>query len=415
MSLYTLDLQVPQALAATVLQQLQAERDTGGFEVISSSVLYSDLNSSYYRLEIFSTSDTEARIRELLQPREPEIHFQLREDLSLYERPLVEIQPRAGLEFRKSFIMTSPEAVSTAQESLLPQRSQLGQLRLTKQRVGLISDGRALQKPHQVTVGLERDGYLLAKHAGLQAYPLWVETENEEQFIRTVESLSPNFLCVRLSSLARNQADDLVTRITELVKLPIIHAERDELAPAIAAVALNAAQRHGRDPDGMSAGIIGIGPTGISLAELLFSFGFTKVFGIDGDHNQLTRLEKGPGMATSLDHIRENADVIIVCPDYVGQLDLKGLQPEQIVLNFTPASMLRTAETNHFYRGYAPHPVFALPGLAAAVQKNGLTKVDLRVRRQLVETLRTAAGLGQLLPIPSAELIRSQVSALSVA
>ncbi len=414
MSLYTLDLQVPQNRAASVLQKLQVERDLGGFEVVSSNVLYSDLNASYYRLEIFSARPAEDRLRELLQGEGEDVVFQIREDLSLYERPLVDILPRSGIEFRKSFMVTSPEALAAAQESLLPQRSRLSELKLTRFRLGLLSDGLALPKPHQVTMQLERDGYLIARYASLQAFPLWIETANEEQLIRTVVSLAPNFFCLRLSALARGSADDIVARISEQVELPVIHAERDETAVAMAAVVLNAAQRHEVNLEGLSAAIIGLGPAGLSLAELLFSFGFRRVFGIDGDPRQLTRLERGRGMAASLDHVYDNADVIVATPDFQVRLDESRLRPEQIVLSFTSWGGPRPegSGTGRLYSGHAPHPVFVLPGLVAAIQQFGLLQIDTTVRRRLAETLRAGGALRQLLPIPSTEMIRTQIQAM---
>ena len=415
MSLYTLDLQVPQNRAAALLQKLQAEREAGTFDVISSNVLYSDLNASYYRLEIFSARPAEDRVREILEPEGEDVVFQIREDLSLYDRPLVEMVPRSGLEFRRTFMMTSPEALATAQESLLPQRSQLAERRVTKIRLGLFSNGLALDKPHQATMQLERDAFLIARHGGVQAFPLWIETNNEEQFIRTVVSLAANFFCVRLSGLSRTDADDIVVRITEQVSVPVIHAERDETAVAMAAVVLNAAHRHDLQVDGLSVGIVGLGPDGLSLGELLLSFGFGKVFGIDGDPRQLTRFERGPGIATSLEHMYENADLVVVTPEYQTNIEQSRLRPEQIFLSFSPGAVIRSesaAPAARFYHGYAPHPVFVLPGLVAAAQQHGLKSIDLAVRRKLTETLRAHSGPKQLLPVPTAELIRNQISAM---
>ena len=415
MSLYTLDLQVPQNRAASLLQKLQAEREAGSFDVISSNVLYSDLNASYYRLEIFSTRPAEDRVREILEDEGEDIVFQLRDDLSLYERPLVEMVPRSGLEFRKTFMMTSPEALATAQESLLPQRSRLAELRMTRIRLGLVSNGLALDKPHQATMQLERDVFLIARHGGLQAFPLWIETNNEEQFIRTVVSLASNFFCVRLSSLSRANAEDIVLRITEQVSVPVIHAERDEMAVVMAAVALNAAHRHDIDVRGLSAGIVGLGPEGLSLAELLLSFGFRKIFGVDGDPRQLTRLERGPGIATSLDHMYDNADMIVITPGQHGHIDQSRVRPEQIVLSFSPTGILRSESgppPARLYHGHSPHPVFVLPALVAAVQQYRLEHITHDTRHRLTETLRAASGLKQLLPVPTVELIRAQVNAM---
>ena len=390
---------------------------SGGFEVVSSNVLYSDLNASYYRLELFSPYYDKAALASLIEERSPGLHFKLREDLSLYERPLVEVQPRPGLEFRKSFMATSPIAVETAQKHLLPQRSSLDNIKLTKKRIGLISDGSALEKPHQVTFQLERDGYLLARHIGVQATPLWLETDNEEQLLRSIVSLAPNFFALRLSSLNVRYALELSERIAENISIPMIHAEFTETAIIIAAILKNAARFNGVELKNKSAGIIGLNASGHGLARILNRLGLKRIYGIDSDSRQLTYFEKMDGMASSLDHIYDTADFVIISPDYPTKLDEERFHKGQVVLSFSPdvldISKLR-ARGVAAYQDHAPHPVFILPGLVAAIQMGKIVSADLDNCMKLMETLESRGDGWQFLPIPSQDLIKAQVDSLSL-
>ncbi len=415
MSLYTLDIQVPREKSNSVLRLFQTDQGNG-FDIISSNILYTDLNSSYYRLEIFSSANDTDQIRTALKADYPDVQFRIREDMSLYERPLVDMQPRQSLEFKKSFMATSPAAVSTVQKYMLPQRSQLRDLKLTQSRIGLFSNGTALEKPHQITVELERDQYLISKHTGIQAFPLWMEAPNEEQFIRAVASLAPNYFALRICGLDNHYALDIPERISNLTDVPLIHAEHAETSTVIAAVVKNAARTHGVEIKEKSAAIIGLSSVGHGLSEALFAMGFARVYGIDADSRQLTRFERTEGIATSLDHVYENADFVIIAPNYPVKLDETRFKEGQIILSFTPDSIdrsnLASEVAGKSYQDHAPHPVFILPGLVAAMQKYDIPCITLDMRLKLIETLQVRDGLDQFLPIPTADLIRSQIQAL---
>jgi len=90
-SLYTLDIQVP--LHNGVNAVLSAFQDAPGqdIDIISTNLLYSEMNSAYYRFEIFSPRlDSDGLLR-LMEAKLPDARSRIREDLSLYKKPLIEI------------------------------------------------------------------------------------------------------------------------------------------------------------------------------------------------------------------------------------------------------------------------------------------------------------------------------------
>ncbi|MCB1319913.1 MAG: hypothetical protein KDK34_06660, partial [Leptospiraceae bacterium] len=190
MSLYTVDIQVPHSSVGSALQAIQAANPRG-IQLISSSLLYSDLKSAYYRLELDTGDMRRPQLESLIRQAGTEIQYRIREDLSIYDHSLIEIVPDKGIDFRKSFAVTSPVTLQMVQEVQYSRREDIR--KISERRIALISDGSAYESPHRVVIKLERDAYLLARHAQVQPIPLWMDSRNEEEFIKTIVSLAQNY------------------------------------------------------------------------------------------------------------------------------------------------------------------------------------------------------------------------------
>lgn len=411
MSLYTLDIQVPRETSGHVLHVFQPEIPNG-LEVVSSNVLYSDLNTTYYRLELFCSGHDRDWLVDLIEANFKKVTYKLREDLSLYDRPLFEMSPRKSIDTRRSFMATSPATLRAAQEYFFRDPENV-RIPPARNRVGLLSNGGVHEFPARMSLALERDAFLINKHTNLQTFPLWIQSRHEEEFLKAAVALAPNFSMLRIGGFARDDALDMRDRLADQLDIPVILSEYVETAGLITAVLKNAARIFQLDLVGGNAAIVGLGPAGHGVADLLVKLGLHRVFGIDHDPRQLARFEKGPGIASSLDHVYENADLIIISPDYPTRLHEERLRRDQLVLSFTPGALdVELAEKNgaHVFQGYPPHPVFIMPGLLGAIQKQGVKRVEADHILRVVETLELRSGESNFLPAPSAELIRSQIN-----
>ena len=413
MSLYTLDIQVPRESSGNVLRVFQPEKPNG-LEVVSSNVLYTDLNTTYYRLELFCMGHDRDWLVDLIEGNFKSVTYKLREDLTLYQKPLLEMSPRKALDSRRSFMATAPPTLRAAQEYFFRDPESL-KVPPSSARVGLLSNGSGHEFPARMSLELERDAFLINRHTGIQTFPLWVNSRHDEEFIKTALSLAPNFFALRIGGFARDEALDLYDRLEHELERPVILSEFVETAGLVTAVLKNAARIHGRELEGATVAIIGLGPAGHGVAGLLEQLGVRRVLGIDHDPRQLSRFERGPGIASSLEHVYENAEFILISPDYPTRIHEDHLIEDQLVLSFTPGALdTEAAESTgaHVFQGYPPHPVFLLPGLMGALQKHKLERIEPEHILRLIETLEVH-GENHLLPAPSTDLIRSQINILS--
>lgn len=417
MSLYTVDLQVTRDAASDVAGLIGLDYNApDGFELISSNQLYSDLKSVYYRLEIFVHTSTADALQERIAGAGPGVlQHRIREDVSVYEGPLLEITATRNIEFRKNFVATAPAALRQARDRLYSRPEDLDRLR--GERVGLLSDGSRYEHRHFAGLQLERDAYLVARHAGLQPMPAWIDARNEEELIRTVQALHGNYTSLRLSGLDPDYAMDVVERLDELIEIPIVHAESTERSLLMAAVLQNAARFHDMPLSGTTGAVIGLGPEGEGLLGFLLQLGVTRVYGIDSNLRQVSRFEKKGGIASSIDHVYDYADFVVITPDCPVRLDDKRFHAGQLVLSFHEGSInprhMPPEVAERCYQGGEPHPVFVLPGLFGAIQRTRPRKITEDMLRRFMQTLITRGDQSGFLPVPSQDLFRAQFESLS--
>ncbi|MBX7058722.1 MAG: hypothetical protein K1X75_11710 [Leptospirales bacterium] len=412
MALYTIDLQAPRKGPAR--SALPSMWPTAGIDIISCQRLYSDPQADYFRIEALANEDARQQIEQDIRRDLPDAIYRLRMEPEQFGSPLIEVRAARKIDFRRAFVTTGEEALQRAASSLYATEDSTKAL--TGRRILLCSEGGALRAPHLASLHLERDAFLLARWTDLQPAPLRIAPRNEEEFIKTCVALATNGCAIRLSCINPEYALDLAERLGEQLPIPVIHAEQSEMALALAAAMSNAARLRGRQIEGAAVAIIGLGPAGHGLKDFCLRLGAARVYGIDADSRQLTRFERGAGIASSLDHVYNAADVVVVTPDFQGRLEEERFRPEQVLLSFSSSVDPRRMSTevhNQAWIGAQLHPVFALPGIAQGILRGRVQRFAFEHAWAIFQTLLLKDGDAGLLPAPSSELIQRQAEALA--
>jgi len=411
--LYTADIRAPRDRVGEILRLFEERQKRGELLLLGATLLYTDPAAANYRMEYFAEPRRAEDLHEMLRERDG-VHCRHREERTQLDGPLVEMQAARQIEFRRSFLATSPSSLAHARETAFASRKEVRR-KLAGGRIALLSDGSAFEARHQVAPELERDAYLSVRHAQVQATPLWLEARNEEEFIKAAIALAPNFFALRLSHLAREYALETSDRLAEMAEGPVYLAEYAETALLLAALVINAGRLHGRQLEGATVAVIGLGPAGQGLKDFLVRRGAQRVLGIDADMRMSSLFEKKDGVASSIDHVYDNADFIVICPGYRTRIEEKRLHDDQIILSFSDAidhNLLPDGVRGRCHQTEEPHPVFVAPGLIGALQRNPKLSVTADALLPLLATLTDFDAQGALLPPPSADLFKQQFECL---
>ena len=187
-------------------------------------------------------------------------HIETREDLSLLYTPGV-AQPCREIQadYEQSFALT--------------RRGNL---------VAVITDGSAVLGlgdigPAAGMPVMEGKCALFKEFAGVDAFPLCVDTHDVDKLVETIALISKSFGGINLEDIAAPRCFEVERRLKEVCDIPVFHDDQHGTAIVVAAALLNAVKVTGKEMGKLRIVINGAGAAGIAIAKLLLSMGFGSI------------------------------------------------------------------------------------------------------------------------------------------
>jgi malate dehydrogenase (oxaloacetate-decarboxylating)(NADP+) len=183
--------------------------------------------------------------------------------------------------------------------------------------LGLGNIGAAASKPV-----MEGKGLLFKIFADIDVFDIEVNTENVEEFIKTVKNIAPTFGGINLEDIKAPEAFEIETRLKAELDIPVMHDDQHGTAIISAAALLNALEIADKDIQDVHIVVSGAGAAAISCTRLYQSFGAKRenivmldskgVIRNDRDNLTIQKAEFATERKIdSLDQAMINADVFI--------------------------------------------------------------------------------------------------------
>jgi malate dehydrogenase (oxaloacetate-decarboxylating) len=115
---------------------------------------------------------------------------------------------------------------------------------------------------------------LLYKYlGGVDAYPICLDTTNENEIVRTVEILQPGFGGINLEDIAHPKCFPILNRLKKTCHIPVWHDDQQGTAIVILAGLINALKVVRKKITSVKIAIIGAGAANVCISNLLFFYG----------------------------------------------------------------------------------------------------------------------------------------------
>ncbi len=121
---------------------------------------------------------------------------------------------------------------------------------------------------------LEDACILFKTFGGVDAFPICLNTQDEEEIIATGQAIWPTFGGFCLSGIASPHCFTIADHLARAVNIPVLHAEQHATAAAVLGGLYNALRLVDKAKESVHIVINGAGPAGIGLAHLLLGDGF---------------------------------------------------------------------------------------------------------------------------------------------
>lgn len=220
--------------------------------------------------------------------------------------------------------------------------------------VAVVSDGSAVLGLGNIGPGaalpvMEGKAMLFKELAGVDAFPICLDTQNPDEVVAAIKYIAPNFAGINLEDIAAPNCFEIEQRLQGLLDIPVIHDDQHATAIAVLAGLINALKVVGKNKKDCRTVVIGSGAAGSGVARLLLSWGIGDVIMVDS-RGIISRSR------TDLDNNKTELLKITNKQDIVGRLD-DALIGSDVVLGLSQADLL-TAE---HIKSMNSHPiVFAM-------------------------------------------------------
>lgn len=122
---------------------------------------------------------------------------------------------------------------------------------------------------------------LFKEFAGVDAFPICVDTKDVDEFVRTVELISKSFGGINLEDISAPRCFEIEKKLKERCDIPVFHDDQHGTAIVASAAMLNAAKVVGKKFSDMTLVINGAGAAGCAIAKHFVSMGMGDVILVD--------------------------------------------------------------------------------------------------------------------------------------
>lgn len=152
--------------------------------------------------------------------------------------------------------------------------------------VAVVTDGTAVLGlgnigPKAALPVMEGKAVLFKEFAGVDAFPICLDTTDAETIIQTVKLLEPGFGGVNLEDISAPACFIVEQRLKEEMGIPVFHDDQHGTAIVTLAGLINSLKLVGKSVEEVKVVVNGAGAAGIAVVKLLSKFGFSHLIMCD--------------------------------------------------------------------------------------------------------------------------------------
>lgn len=346
----------------------------------------------------------------------------------------IALAPKAHLKSRTDWSTFYTPGVAAVSSYLAKHPKEARAYTLKKNTVAVVSDGSAVLGlgnigPEGAIPVMEGKCVIFKEMAGVDAFPIVLDTQDTEEIIRTVKAIAPVFGGINLEDFAAPRCFEIEERLKAELSIPVMHDDQHGTAIVVLAGLINAAKVVQKDIQALKVTIVGAGAAGRAIALLLVKYGIKDVTlvdrsgvielerkGLDGYKKELARVTNPRRIVGDMESAMKGADAVIGVsgPGKIARAHVELMSEKPIVFalanpipEIMPEDALRAgAAVVATGRSDFPNQInnsLAFPGIFRGALDRGV--------REITDTMKLAAAkkLASLVKKPSAESIIPKV------
>jgi len=198
----------------------------------------------------------------------------------------IEQHNKHPLKTRDDLSMAYTPGVARVCLSIADDEDRAFQYTIKRNTVAVVSDGTAVLGlgdigPRAAMPVMEGKCCLFKEFAGVDAFPICLDTKDTDEIVRAVTLIAPAFGGINLEDISAPRCFEIEERLKRDLDIPIFHDDQHGTAVVVMAALLNAVKLTGRRMEDLHVLIIGLGAAGIAVTKILVEAGVRHIIGAD--------------------------------------------------------------------------------------------------------------------------------------
>ena len=353
----------------------------------------------------------------------------------------IEVTPKVSLRTRDDLSRAYTPGVARICRAIAANPEDARRLTIKRNTVAVVTDGSAVLGLGNLGAAaalpvMEGKAALFKRFAGVDAWPVCLDTQDTEQIIETVRAIAPVYGGINLEDIAAPRCFEIEARLREMLDIPVFHDDQHGTAIVVLGALRNALRVVDKSFADCRIVVCGVGAAGSAIIRLMLPEGPGDVLAVDVDgivHPGRGGLESDSNLTWIAEHTNRDgrsgtlaeamvgADVFIgvSAPNLFGETELASMASNSVVFALAnpdpevdPALAQRHAAVVATGRSDYPNQinnVLAFPGFFRGL-------LDAQARTITDKMLRAAAAaIGAVVAEPNPSFIVPSVFDLSVA
>jgi len=318
----------------------------------------------------------------------------------------IEMASKHPIRNRDDLSMIYTPGVARVCEAIAKNPDDARRLTVKRNAVAVVTDGSAVLGlgnigPAAALPVMEGKAALFKRFAGIDAWPICLDTQDPDEIVRTVQVLAPVFAGINLEDISAPRCFEIERRLRDLLDIPVFHDDQHGTAIVVTAALRNALRVVGKDIGQVRIVLSGAGAAGTAILRLMLAAGAKDVVVADvegvihagrpGLHESLSWVAEATnrsGFTGTLKEAVAGADVFVgvSAPNLLTGEDIATMAPGSIVFALAnPVPEVDPQEANVYAAvvatGRSDYPnqinnVLAFPGVFRGLLDASANRID---------------------------------------
>ena len=198
----------------------------------------------------------------------------------------IEMTNKIPVKTRDDLSMAYTPGVARVCQAIAEDPAKAFQYTIKRNTVAVVSDGTAVLGlgdigPAAAMPVMEGKAMLFKEFAGVDAFPICLDTKDPDEIVETVKRLAPTFGGINLEDISAPRCFEIEDRLKAELDIPVFHDDQHGTAIVVLAALLNACKITGRELSSLRVLVTGLGAAGVAVTKILLEAGVTHVIGAD--------------------------------------------------------------------------------------------------------------------------------------